>query len=562
MSNKRKIDNIINHINDSNKKRKTYIRASSVSNYMMKDCIVDYINNKNNTGVITNNTMEQGNIFERELLKIISVKHKVYIPELLNYDETVLSMEKGENIIYQGYLLDGNNIGGSPDLIVKSTYINKLMESNIITEEEAIKESVINGITYSYHYIIIDIKHSKIHLTGKYIKNTNRIPAYKAQLYIYTRILNKIQNFNINKAYIWGKEYSNGSYFLNSLGLIDYDGFDKDYIQKTNNAIDWIDTLNTQDLSINPPTIYNLYPNMKSVSLFKEKKEINNSINDITTIWHCGIKQREKAFSHNIFSWKDERLSAEILGFKNDKAEIINNIISINQQDEQKIRITKPIVLNYKDNSVTVFLDFEGFSEKVNCNIKDGEILGKNKYYIYMIGIGYTDNNKWSYKSFILEKLSFENQINLFTSLFYYLRTLMRRMKKNYIHFYHWSHYEKTFFNKFKDNLKLCIPDDNYDFNDLCKVFEKSVVIKDCFNFKLKDVSSALYKNNIISTYYNDNNNIVNGLDAANFALALYNSGCKNKIKNNTVMKSIEEYNEVDCKLVCELYTLMQNLII
>jgi hypothetical protein len=54
--------------------------------------------------------------------------------------------------------------------------------NNIIILEN---EQTINGKDF---YVIIDIKHSNINYDiNNYIKNNNRVAAYKAQLYIYTK---------------------------------------------------------------------------------------------------------------------------------------------------------------------------------------------------------------------------------------------------------------------------------------------------------------------------------------------------------------------------------------
>jgi predicted RecB family nuclease len=140
-------------------------------------------------------------------------------------------------------------------------------------------------------------------------------------------------------------------------------------------------------------------------------------------------------------------------------------------------------------------------------------------------------------------------------SLFFFLRTLLRSQKKDFINFYHWSNYEKSEFNKIKNSLNICITDDLYQFNDLCKAFQENVVIKDSFNFKLKNIATALYKHKMIDTCYSSNN-CTNGLDASINALQLYNSNQKN-ISSHPIMQDIQNYNEIDCKLVYEFHKLL-----
>jgi hypothetical protein len=287
---------------------------------------------------------------------------------------------------------------------------------------------------------------------------------------------------------------------------------------------------------------------MKNNNFYKEKKIINENIKDITTIWYCTPYHRAIAHKNNIFSWDDKKLNAELLGFKNTKAQIINGILDINRSDKDIIIVRKYLENNNK-NILNIYIDFECFNTAFNSQITNGKI-NVDKDYIYMIGIGYI-TNKWIYKSFILDNL--ESSDNIFVPLFFYLRSLLRLHKKTHIKFYHWSNYEKYKFNSFKKNINLCLTDDKYDFNDLCDFFEKNVSIKDAFNFKLKTIGSALYKHNIIDTHYESN--CTNGLDASISALELYKT--KNKVSNNPVMKDIEHYNEIDCKLVYELHTLV-----
>jgi hypothetical protein len=535
-----------------------FIRASSLSNYILNDKLVDYFKiNKTDENNSTAYIMNQGNVFEEELMKMIQKKHRVVTINTNDTkenkaSETIKLMNEGSDIIYQGYLYDeNNNIGGSPDLLVKSTYVNKLMDNIIILQTE----QKINGKDY---YVVVDIKHSHIDYdTFNYIKNNKRIAAYKAQLYVYTKILNQIQGISINRAYIWGKSYKCGKdeiNFMNNLGTIDYDTIDKKSVEDTESAINWLHYLHSNYDNIVIKDEPELFPNMKQNTFNKDKRILNQDIDDITTIWYCGIKKRKIAHAHNIFSWRDTRLTAELMGFKNKQATIINNILEINRQEEHKIKIVNKINDKiFNDNYLTIYLDFEGFDTNLQSKINAGVIV-TSKYYIYMIGIGYIDNNKWCYKSFIMDKLNNTVQNCLFKNLFHFLKNLLDSSNKNKINFIHWSNYEKTHFNKIKENVKLCLTDDKYDFTDLCKIFHDSVVIKDAFNFKLKHIAKALYQNNLISTHYDTSNQCADGLDASIIALESYQTN------NKVVMKDIERYNEIDCKLLHDLHMLLHNL--
>lgn len=77
------------------RKRDEYIRASSVSNYILYDKLSDYLKikyiDKNSSSEYI---MNQGNIYEQELIKVIKQKHKIVT--LSNINDT-----KEKNIMKQ-----------------------------------------------------------------------------------------------------------------------------------------------------------------------------------------------------------------------------------------------------------------------------------------------------------------------------------------------------------------------------------------------------------------------------------------------------------------------------
>ena len=61
----------------------------------------------------------------------------------------------------------------------------------------------------------------------------------------------------------------------------------------------------------------------------KEKEDIAEKLGDITQIWYCGIKNRQKALEKNILSWRDKRCNSKNLGMGGIRGEIIDKIITI-----------------------------------------------------------------------------------------------------------------------------------------------------------------------------------------------------------------------------------------
>ena len=589
------------------------ISASSVRNYMLNDPLLDWLkefkvydlrdnpsNISNSRAAIKSNPdtfskciMDAGIEFEDELIKIVKKTHTIIkvgdhmLSRLKEkFEETIECMKKGDPLIYQAVLHNyDDKTFGMPDLLVRSDYINKLVGYAVINEcEEKVGSPTLKT---PWHYKVIDIKHSNIPLRadGIHILNSESIPAYKGQLYIYTRDLNKVQGIQINKAYIWGKKYnweSKGTKyeitnFLNKLGVIDYDSIDSEYINQTTNAIDWIKTLKSEgsNWSLLPlPCRKELFPNMKNEKdgeFRKIKNELNNVINEITAVMYCGVKNRNQAHLNQVFTWTDPKCTAKILGFnpKGKQANIVDSVLDINRQDDDIIR---PEKINWDRENwktqnpefVEFYLDFETLNSNFGSIIKDGIISYDNNQFIFMVGIGYEYNGKWIYKTFLMNEKNEDSELEMFRGFYEYINTILAQFKKSKAKFYHWSFAEPCAYNNFKKrHSNSNFNDSNYKFYDLYQVFlSEPVVVKGALNFSLKTIAKALNKYDMIDSCWDSSSPCSNGLTAMILANKLY-EGVKNDTIDNLIddpiMKEIIKYNEIDCKVMWEIHNLIRN---
>ena len=74
------------------------------------------------------------------------------------------------------------------------------------------------------------------------------------------------------------------------------------------------------------------------------------------------------------------------------------------------------------------------------------------------------------------------------------------------------------------------------------------ISIKGCFNYSLKNVARSRFNNRMIDTSWDKDSVCSNGLNAMYYALQYYN----NK-EDFDIMKSIINYNEIDCKVMYEI---------
>jgi hypothetical protein len=566
--------------------------------------------------------MNKGLDFEDKIINILKNKFNNDVTSIINkssdfsYDQmenlaskTLDEMKKGTPFIYQGVVINNNKDSkyyktfGIPDLIVRCDYLNKLVNSTMYPvpttfyKDEKITNEVANEIikqpaqkiNLNTHYRVVDIKFTTLNLCSNAttILNNGSFPAYKSQLLIYNQALGEMQGYFPNEAYIlghrWkytksGNNYSNHNAF-DKLGVVYYDGFDKQYLSKTIDGINWIRDLRQKghQWKILPkPTRYELYPNMCNTNDTKwsdVKENISQELNEITVLWQCGPKNREIAHRRKIYKWSDKKCTAKSLGVKGDvNGPKLQAILNINQANDGKL-ITNPIKNNINDwqnkPALEFFVDFEtinnifgSFDVHNGSETMDITLDGVNM--IFMIGVGYeNENDEWIYKSFIAEKLDHKSECEMIKNFYNYLR----KITNIYIGedseiplLYHWGHAENTQFNTAQ--LRHNNIFNKLQWFDFLTVFKSEpIVVKGAFKFGLKEISNAMYNNGMINTIWNKNNKCSNGNDAMMYAFNAYIESENNNsnINDNNNMKDIIEYNEIDCKVICEIVNYLRD---
>jgi hypothetical protein len=581
------------------------ISASSVKNYMLDDPLIDWLkyynittvnsiptardhninmnmNMNNNIEPHTKFIMEQGVEFEKNVIDIIKLnKPEIMIKQISfknetqsvdHYNMTLDAMKEGIPIIYQGVLhCMKNKIYGSPDLLVRSDMMKEIFNIDIMNKNIRAQLLGLN----KFHYVVIDIKHSTITLNcnKEYIRNTNHIPAYKGQIYLYNMMLESAQGYMPRYGFILGKKITytkNKQTFesydvMNNIAIIDYKKHDKKLVNKILSAIEWISEMRLKgnDWHLLPqPSRVELYPNMKNDKdgiYRKIKTELSKELGEITNIWWCGYERRMMAHHKKIYSWKDKRLTAEMMGFNETKtATTIDMILDINRRNKELIRLDdlKKCIdkrwLNFGNDIVEFYIDFETIARNIG-QITENDLSGD---FIFMIGLGWVENNTWHFKNFIVERLEDECEHNMMKEMWDFIKNIIIKMNKTDCIFIHWTQAEVVFYNKFKKKeLNHNIP--NIRFYDMYKLFlDNNVVVKGAFNFSLKTIGNAMYENKMIETCWDSNSICSNGLQAMFLAYNQYIYACE---ENNNIMESIIHYNHIDCKIMWEIMRYIRN---
>ena len=605
---KRAIEYVMCDANSKILKFDEWISASSTRNWIIKDPLLDWLHYHSNLlgdeykmelqNVMSNGNdlfipfiMNQGVEFEKYVIGDLFKKFKEEIIDIgcnksncmsdKKFDDTLKAMNDGIPIIYSGVVKDDNTkTYGIPDLIIRDDYLSKLVND---PPTEAI-EFHISSLKCGHYYSIVDIKFSTLYLRadGIHLLNSNSLPAYKSQLYIYTRALGIMQQCSSQIAYILGKrwkyssknnDYSNPSCY-NKLGVIDYNGVDNMYIDMTDNAIQWIrdvrqDGAKWDPLGSHPLIRSELYPNMsndRDYPWHNIKKIMAKEIDEITSVWNCGVENRKIAHGRGVYKWTDKRCNSDILGIKGKmKIPIIDSILSINR-DENYEMINPPKISNnlyeWKNKTkIEFYLDFE----TVNIAL-EGTIINPHLdtyFLIAMIGLGYVDEQgKWIYKNFTVDNLTLKDEEVICNEMNTYIKNVLTGADyKGEFSVFHWGNYEKICWaNAIKQHPNISNEWFDFKFVDMLDVFRKEpIIVKGCLSFGLKEITNSMCKNSLIDVKWDQG--CIDGLDAM---IKLYDASKIALIRDISmkmipVVNDIIKYNEIDCKSVYEIVKYLRN---
>jgi len=568
-----------------------WISATKTRNFLLNDSLVDWLKvhgSSSKIGVKNTNRfmsfiMEKGIQFEDALIKYIH-KNKTPIVTVSEYitdesvSKTISLMKNGTPVIHSAPVRNNNNkTHGIIDLLVRSDYLDKIIDDCPISDEE--KKIPSKKLGKNYHYVVIDIKFSTLPLKadGRHLLNSGSYPAYKAQCLIYNQAIANIQGYTPRYSFILGrrwkymsKEIKHNNYTcLNRLGVIDYEKNDQIYVGKTKEALSWIRDIdkNGHKWSTSPPCRSELYPNMcfDSGKWQKQKNKIAKDIGEISSMWYCGIKHREKAIKKGIKTWKDPKCTSNNMGMKGERASIIDKILDINRQSKDLIRPNKikNNVCNWKKKCNEVFVDFETLSD-----IFDGfEDLPHQKTtdMIFMIGVWYKPKNssKWEYKRFTCNKKNLTEEYRIMDEFNQFIKS------QNNPKLWYWCaenrfwkrsqnrHYENAINSENEEKATNISNKWNLNkWSDLCEIFKhEPIVIKDCFKFGLKPISSAMRSHGLIKTKIESE--CSSGMTAMVKAYKCYQEF--DNPANCPIMRDIAKYNEFDCHVLEEIITYLRN---
>lgn len=614
---KRKRSDSINTPSDAKRRKingdEFWISPSSIKNYMINDPILDFLGLHQSSSIKTRSKsrskpnsiipdsfnkalMQQGQLFEQEVYENLKKRFKKDIINIngslqptkreSSFKRTTKAIKKHIPIIYQGVLIDSKSKRrGIPDLLVRNDYIHLVINT--------VPEFSIQKHAPKYFYYVIDIKYATLTLRAdsEHLLNAGWTPYYKAQLYIYNQCLASIQNYNPSVAFILGRRWNYtknsvqylGESCFDRLAVVDFTSIDSDTSDQVHAAEHWVRTLRHDhakwdlapylspnksekhelSLGLYQLPMDELYPNMCNIRddpYHAAKLQLANNIGEITTIWMCGPRNRDLAHAQGVYSWRDPRCTAKLLGFNGKRAEIIDSILTINRQSEHDMlpeRLTITTGGIDRPARIEFFVDFEavgGVMEDFDQFPTASEITT-----IFMINVGYSINTatKSKYKSvqFTASALDAKSEQKIFEQM---IKFITKRSQKYHVSvplLFHWGDYETIQWDRI--NSIHILPKLNATWYNMHRLFlEQPIVVRKCFDYSLKSVVPALHHHGLIEHTWDTS---ITGKDSTGIALSHYKTPSKGILHSATRnWKEFKQYNEVDCIVLWEILELLR----
>lgn len=550
------------------------VRATETRNWFQGDPLLDWLNAHGASKGFVKDTerggydprtsfskfiMAKGLEFESRVIDLL--RHRADIITVADEDRaealqtTKRLVHEKAPVIYQGILVDEESgTYGKPDLIVRGDVLAGLC--NVENPQ----------VDSPDHHYIVDVKYT----TAKLMKKSGRLGAGDrdrvAQLYVYNRALAQLQDYEPPEAFILGRSCKFGDDRFDScfarLGPADMR--DAEVIAELERAVQWIRDVHEQgaDWSVLPdPTNDNLFPTMgndQDDPWHAAKREIAEALAELTTLWRVTHSNRDKALVRGIRRWDDERCTAEVFGLAPSYTAKLGSIIASQRKDASPVmpdRITARRDEWHTPQPLEFYVDFETVSD-VDDNFECLPERGGQPL-IFMIGCGHEENGEWVFRCFTCDHLTEPCEAAIIEAWIEHMVETSQRFGVGSPRVFHWSPAETVSLTTAYNSARARHPGNNwpepnwFDFLDEV-VRAEPVTVKGSFSFGLKSFAKALRGHDLIETLWDDGPTDGLGAMVGAWWCDREASQTGGTLLDQQLMKSIESYNQVDCKVMWE----------
>lgn len=522
------------------------------------------------------------NFAEKFTIEFVTRDNQAYLTQnryrnaYRKFVETKNLIKKNEiDIIINPVLIDEKcNIIVTPSALVSDRVINRLTESNYKTD---LKQ---NG----YSILVVKYNELKLCSNGINLRNNGTIKVNKAQILKGNEILSDLLGYTVDTGYVLGRKYSfmkkkiiiKGSNAFERLGVVSRF---KDFriYKKMVEGFKWMKRLKEDGAKWkisgdpNADLIKELFPNMNNKYNYDwnvSKSMIAKELKELTMLWYVGVKHRNNSIARGITSVSDPNCNTNSIGISHWKnAPTIDKIIDINKGgnnngSNSKITITSPDYItdntcDWKDTSVLEFyIDLEHINN-LHDDLSTFPECTKINVLTFMIGLGYIDlDGKWCFKAFVTDKFDRESEKENNKQMILEVMRICEERGVTDFRMVHYSGNEARYINsllrKYDKRKKFTAT--------ICNLYSiiknTPFLIKGAYNFKLKDISKAMFKHGYIDIDYENVGRCKNGIQAMTYAF-----NCKERgihLNDNECVKDVIKYNEYDVKAMYEIISYLR----
>ncbi|CAN5858983.1 hypothetical protein BH20GEM1_BH20GEM1_00770 [soil metagenome] len=534
--------------------------------------------------------MRQGRRFEEVVVAYLAHRTRVVtiapggvedILDLAKAVETFEAMREGVPVIHQGVLRDPEHrVYGAPDLLVRSDLLREILPGCVEGDDLATPAP---GLDRPWHYRIIDVKFTTLHLlAGGGLANPGSAAAYKIQLFLYSRALERIQGVGCPASYLLGRGWvrpvdgkkRRGSNALECLGPFPVDGKlsnGREPAGVADQACEWLRAVRREgaEWSVLPdPSRPELRPNMSNKRdgpWHAAKRGIATELEDPSLLWKVGPSGRDAALSRGVSSWRDPACTPDLLGVTNAHRPTLEKIVAINQSSEGAPFLPDRVRAAEEEWRPEPALEFYVDFETVN-DLSDDFSRFPDKGVpplIFLVGCGHREAGEWRFAPFLAETLTEDGEARVIDGWLEHMEAVRRRLDAagspaGSPAVLHWSHAETSTFETAYNSACERHPEREWPsprwFDLLERVFHaEPVVVRGAFGFGLKEIARALHGQGFIETLWEDSS--LDGLGAMTGAWWCYEEAGRGglPVEDLDLMREIVRYNEIDCRVLMDV---------
>jgi hypothetical protein len=370
-------------------------------------------------------------------------------------------------------------------------------------------------------------------------------------------------------------------------------------------ALDWGRRVRSQgaDWRLLPtPSADELYPNMKNDEDFPwhaTKRKLAAELGELTLLPSITPKGRTAAFKHNIRRWDTPGLTAADLGIITPSySRLLSATLAANSplyNDAPRGDIVLPgqipdtVCPGWKTPAdIEFFVDFETVSN-LDDDFSTLPLIGGQPL-IFKIGCGHYESEtplnphdklsrssqRWVFQRYTVDRLNEADEARIIKAWVAYMESQLARrglppfgsQTASTCRIIHWSPAETSFLENSHDSARTRqrsrnTGDDtwpNLPFFDMLNLIVKAtpVTVRGAFNFGLKSIAKALHDGGLIEAAWADGP--ADGLGAMVGAWACEARAARTgePISTQPLMRSIGDYNEIDCQTMAETLTMLR----